>query len=372
MNGKQNSGRDARRQEVLSEEAAAWIVELQEPGPSSKEAFANWLRLSPEHIREFLVVKSMWDDLTDIPDNPSVEELVALATAEQSVVSITPNNVSDMPNKPTPHSASRNWKWLAAASVAAFALVSSLLMWPATKNQIYHTEVGEQTSVPLPDGTIVTLNTRTTLKVMYSDGFRDVQLVEGEALFEVAKDKTRPFRVFSQQAIAQAVGTQFNVRKEERDTTVTVVEGIVDVNIVDTQDKLNLAQSNTAQTSPTMENAKHSAVKPVRLTVGQEARVNSQAQQIEVVNRVAVNAISWKERRLVFEAETLKKVVEEFNRYNDNPLRIKHPSLESLKITGVFHSNDRASFVAFLLAGNIARVQTLDNGTILLLAPAKS
>src|SRR5690606_21686104 len=115
----------------------------------------------------------------------------------------------------------------AGAVVAALAVFA---VWFGIEHRgtTYSTGVGEQRIVKLTDGSIVTLNTRSRAFVRFADDVREVELIEGEALFQVEHDAHRPFRVAAGSVLVEAIGTQFNVLRQTA-TTVSVVEGAVKV-----------------------------------------------------------------------------------------------------------------------------------------------
>ena len=363
-----------KRRDVIAEEAASYLVELQELNADTKAKFAAWLKTSPEHVEEFLALAELWGALPDIERQPSIDELVALAVGDTNVVDLdavsdekphlTNSATSDSEPPRAPSAPSRLLrKWgagLAAATIAAMAITAAIQFLPeAPDPNTYTTAIGEQTSLPLPDGSLVTLNTQSTLSVAYSDQFRDIHLTAGEALFDVTKDPGRPFRVITEHAVVTAVGTQFNVRNVADDVVVTVVEGIVDVEATTSaSDDAGQSGSVPAVQQP----AAHRSSE--RLTVGQQARVA--AGEVAVIETEVHRATAWKERRLVFESLTLAEVIDEFNRYNDPPLLIDNPALRDLPISGMFRANDRASFVEFLKTMNLAQSETRQDGTIVL------
>ncbi len=351
-----------KRRDVIAEEAAGYLIELESPQPDTKARFGAWLKTSPEHVEEFLAVAELWGTLPDVAEQPGIEELVALATREENVVDLATvaganGQLADSATSSTgpdtlPGAAARRFRhWgpglAAAAAVAAVAIFSAVQFLPSPIDPDVHTTaVGEQSSLPLPDGSLVMINTRSTLRVAYSDQFRDVYLASGEALFDVTTDPDRPFRVITDNAVVTAIGTQFNVRHVADDVVVTVVEGIVDVEA----------------TPPPL--ARPTVVEPARLTVGQQAHVA--AGEVAVVEAAVDKATAWRERRLVFESMTLAEVIDEFNRYNDPPLMIEDPNLGAIPISGVFRANDRASFVGFLQTMSLAESEVREDGTIVL------
>lgn len=138
----------------------------------------------------------------------------------------------------------RSWV-IQFASIAAAAVVFFLLgiafqylntskTPPEFLNQ-YSTVVvpeGQKSMIVLPDGSNVWLNSGTSLKYKHSfnDQIREVE-IEGEAFFEVKKDKSKLFRVHTGGEFIEVYGTAFNVRNyaEEKKLEVTVQDGNVGI-----------------------------------------------------------------------------------------------------------------------------------------------
>ena len=370
-----NEGRSSRRGDIIAQEAADWLIALVDADEQTRKAFAGWLRLSPEHVKEFLSVSAIWGMLPELSSQPSIEELVGAAAMEPNVVALPDRARSEARRRPrreprrkrrrtpsrTPGRTSSRAGWMgrAAGLLVAVAVGAILLISPPAEDpNLYATVTGEQSTVPLPDGSLVTLNTRSMMRVAYSDEYRDVHLGDGEALFDVARDTRRPFRVITEQAVIEAVGTQFSVRKGIDEVTVTVVEGLVEVS--------RKAGGAKAEVLVDGQPYAERSSQPVRLEVGQQAQVKSGVAKPVVVDVSVEKAIAWRQHRLVFEALPLKHVIEEFNRYNDPPTAIEDKELESLPISGVFRSIDRDSFLQFLSQMQLAESSTRADGTIVL------
>jgi transmembrane sensor len=187
--------------------------------------------------------------------------------------------------------------------------------------------------VQLLDGSTVELNARSTIQVRLTAEQRTVTLLEGQALFRVAKDKQRPFVVRAGDAQVRAVGTEFDVYKKQAATVVTVVEGRVE-----TYDDLN---------SP--------GTAAIVLSAGEQLTVLPHVVSKPTRTDTAV-ATAWVQKRLIFEETPLSDVAEEFNRYNRRPLTIDGGELGSLKISGVYSSTDPASLINFLRSQNSIQV----------------
>jgi transmembrane sensor len=222
------------------------------------------------------------------------------------------------------------------------------------------TAVGEQRSVTLADGSVVFLNTNSELKLRWTAGERHIDLLRGEARFQVAKNSARPFVVATPEATVRAVGTVFNVRTGEATTQVAVLEGRVKVNAIPAE---SAAEINPPPGRQSAARPRGAPARPdVMLAAGQRAAVTSDGIESEVgppIERVA----AWTERRLVFRGDPLRAVVAEFNRYRLQALILDDPSLAEIRINGVFDLDDHASLVAYLRNFESVRVEERSDGS---------
>jgi transmembrane sensor len=223
---------------------------------------------------------------------------------------------------------------LAAVALALLASITVLFLWVDRDSaRTYSTGIGEQRTIQLADGSAVELNSRSRIKVRLTDRQRDVALIEGQALFRVAKDKQRPFVVQAGEARVRAVGTEFDVYRKPTVTVVTVVEGRV-------------------ETYPGSDGAGAAAIV---LSAGDQLTVLPHSVPRPKRADTAA-ATAWVHKRLIFEETPLSEVAEEFNRYNRRPLAIDDPELQTLKISGIYSSTDPVSLINFLRNQNSMRV----------------
>jgi transmembrane sensor len=194
---------------------------------------------------------------------------------------------------------------------------------------------------------VITLNTSSQIEVKYSDAHRFIRLVRGEALFDVAHDAQRPFDVDTGKAVVRAVGTRFNVDRRDHRTTVSVVEGKVQVMADESSRSPQPGASDDSAHAPAP--AMEVLTKAQRLVV-----TDSGLGQPEVIADIAP-VTAWTQRQLVFENQTLGEVAAEFNRYNRQHILIESARLRSQLVTGVFQANDPASFLGFI--SNIPQVR---------------
>jgi transmembrane sensor len=328
-------------------EASEWFIDFR-AGDVDGEArvrFIEWLRRSPEHIQAYLEVSGVWSELpsSDPEGRFDIASLIARARNEPDTIPLSPVN----PRRPPalPAAEPRGWRMLsrrpvmAAAALALLASITALFLWiDSDTAHSYSTGIGEQRTIQLLDGSTVELNARSRVKIRLTDRRRDVALIEGQALFRVAKDKQRPFVVQAGDAQVRAVGTEFDVYKKQAETVVTVVEGRVETfSGADGADAAAIMLSAGEQLTV----LPHTVTKPTRADT--------------------VAATAWVQKRLIFEETPLKEVAEEFNRYNRRPLTIDDAELQTLKISGVYSSTDPASLINFLRSQNSISVIETEN-----------
>jgi transmembrane sensor len=327
-------------------EASAWFIEFRagDVNGDARVRFIEWLRRSPEHIHAYLEIAGAWAELpsSDPHGKIDIAALIAKAREEADVSALSPNRT---PPAAAPAAAApaadtlpvlRRHSRLAACAAAAVVMLTVatvLILRSGNLGRTYSTGIGEQRTVQLSDGSTVELNARSTIQVHLTEQQRDLTLIDGQALFRVAKDKQRPFVVRAGDAQVRAVGTEFDIYKKQSATVVTVVEGRVE----------------------TYEDSDRSGSAAIVLSAGEQLTVLPHIVTKPTRTDTAV-ATAWVQKRLIFEETSLSDVAEEFNRYNRRPLTIDDNELEKLRISGVYSSTDPASLINFLRSQNSIQV----------------
>lgn len=320
----------------ILDEAAEWLVTLREDAidAATREEFAAWLCRSPEHVRAYLELTSVWAEAAspDVQRAVDAAALITRAKAEGNVVAIE-DVVPAVRPAPQPRRLRRSAGFLAASFV--FVLLAAAAWWQLDRAGTYATGIGEQRSIALEDGSRIELNALSRVRVRYSQGERRVDLLEGQGLFVVAKDAQRPFVVHSGDARVRAVGTQFDVYRKKSGTVVTVLEGTVEVR----REAGAVLISEQTIASPLMP--------VVKVAAGEQTTVA--AENVAPPKSADVAAVTaWTQRRLVFESATLSDVAREFNRYNQRQLVVRGAQAEVFLVSGVFSSADPSALLHFL------------------------
>lgn len=328
--------------ESILEEASGWFIDFNEGelDAAAREQFHQWLRRSPEHVRAYIEIAAAWEDSSRLnpPQTLDIDALIAQASAEHNIIPLSSHARRGGESGRTPTqgevpNSTRRMRFAVAAAVLLAVIGASAWYGHALLIPTYATEIGEQRSITLADGSSVQLNSRSRLKVRFTDGERTVELLEGQALFSVAKNPARPFVVYSGPTRVRAVGTQFDVYRKPNGTTITVIEGRVAATL---EQREGEAVSQEA-----------GARAEVFLVAGEQFTVTPRSASQPIRANLAT-ATAWTERKLIFDETPLMEVVAEFNRYNTRQLIIQDPALAEFHIRGNFQAAEPDRFVQFL------------------------
>jgi transmembrane sensor len=302
----------------IDAQAAEWTVRLSSAplDSDSQRELTAWLEADVRHRGALVRARAAWLDL---------DRLAALA-AEPPRDSLAEPTSSAKAGISTSMVATR--RAVIAAGLATLALGGGTGGWwlLRRRGEIYESDVGEIRRVTLSDGSSMLLNTATRAEVRFSDAGRDVELVHGEGVFEVAKDAARPFIVRARGVSVRAVGTVFAVRAVEENVAVTVTEGIVEVADVDAPGPMV----------------------PQRVSADERAIV-SDVQGIKVQSVTPAEAerrLAWRDGMLSFDGESLAQAVGEINRHNRRQIVIDDPALAARPVLGFFRASDIEGFAA--------------------------
>lgn len=330
----------------IEAEAAAWLARRERGAftPADATELAAWRAASTAHEVAFIRLEAAWKEgarlkalgaglapgvipaPADLRRSLSFRRRARLARPSPDSHSGTPHAQASA-HESTGRRAWHGYSALAAGAVIAVVAVTWFL---SPSGSAYHTAVGGLQSVPLIDGSKVTLNTDTDVRVSLSPRERRVDLERGEAFFEVAKDPARPFVVRAGSRRVVAVGTQFSVRREGDEVRVLVTEGQV-----------------------RLESAGGTSDAPVTLVAaGNFARASATGTLVAPEAQAEGDAaLSWRRGYLVFHETPLADAVAEFNRYNARRIVIEDPAVGSIRIGGNFRSTSSDAFVRLLADG---------------------
>ena len=298
----------------INKQAAEWAakVDAGELTPEERESFESWIAADIRHLGAFgrsIAVLERLDRLRAVGTGavrPLISERTPVWTRRRFMLTGS-----------------------SAAGLAAAGFAGAML-WRqhapeggAASGEEFATKIGETRIVTLSDGSVVTLNTNSHMSVSFTSGLRKIQLVHGEALFDVAKNKKRPFIVIAGDTQVRAVGTSFTVRLlQQRPVQILVQEGVVEV-----------TRRSTPNAAPVRAPAETQTFVPPSAPI---------AIRSVSYSKVTRN-LAWQYGQIAFDNETLQDAAEEFARYSNKKITVE-PAIAKRTITGLFASDDPVGF----------------------------
>lgn len=299
------------RVDALLETAAAWWLRLTED-INARPAFEAWRDASLAHQAAFERVAYGWNLFGD----ESADDALRLAAAEARSAACAARRRR------------RSRRAIGAFAALAASLVLALFIWPwLDAADVYRTGVGEQRMVTLSDGSQLTLDGASTVRVSYRRSARELWLDQGQARFDVARDPARPFSVHAGDRVVTATGTAFNIDLMRSRVVVTMIEGHV---------RVTPAESGT------------SAPAPVALRAGDQLAAQDVAGRIKRVE--VAGATAWQSGRLIFEDEPLALAAERVNRHAQRKIVLAGTRARTLRVSGVFKTAEADRFAEAVAA----------------------
>lgn len=304
--------------DYINEQASEWLVLMQSGEMTAEDQlrFNVWLSEHQDHRQAYQQLRATWQGLSNLS-----------ATAEGRALK---HSVSDKPFWMQPGKAlsaimSRLREQLAFRqslgylSVVLVSIIAVGLLFTQQPDSsavnFYATQTGEIQKITLSDGSLITLGAKSKIRARIGEADRHVELIQGEAFFDVAKDASKPFFVAADEVLIEVVGTQFNVLKRHASINVSVLEGIV--NVSEQNNQISASQPNP----------------DVLLTAGQQV-IKQQNAHFEQVADVDIEELGlWRSGRLVFNETSLIDVIADASRYFDGNFSMQLDQLANEKVT---------------------------------------
>jgi transmembrane sensor len=333
------------------EKAVEWFLRVRSEDARAEDLFElqRWMEIDPQNALAYQQTAATWNNLGAHASAPEIiiGRRDALEDSRRAVR-----------RRWSARSLSR-FGWAAAACVLVTFIAGSW-WFVAQRAGVYATARGEHRTVTLEDGSVVTLDAQSRVRVRYTDGERRVILEEGQARFAVAKDPLRPFRVHAREQTVVALGTQFDVELVTGAVLVTLIDGHVAVAGVDPQSLSQVGgadhveeevagahgSANPRRNRHAEEGAKQrrASERIVELQAGQELRVRGDGRATLVANVNLDRATAWQSGKLFFDNEPLADAAVRINRSARRAI-VVDPPVAQLRISGVFNAGDPDAFV---------------------------
>ena len=333
---------------ALQHRARTWVADLRRRADEAPFSVALKLELTWLNRAQRAQLEALVPNRPQLPAN--------VVEFRQYFPDRVPRSPEETPATPAP--LPPRWHWPTARIVTfglAIVVAVGLYIAALSPSDDYVSGIGERRVLHIEDGSTITMNTRSRMRVRLTRHAREIELLEGEALFSVAHDPSRPFRVHVGHTVVEAVGTEFSVYRGEHGTKVSVVEGRVKIFAYQSPAPLILNPNAVAWTDVGASDFERPPP-PIPVTASEEAQVSTEgsgATDFDVERRAVTQQeiehhLAWVNGQLIFENATLGETVAEFNRYNRRKLEIDDPILGQIRLGGAFSSTNVDEFIVEL------------------------
>lgn len=312
----------------IVDEALEWFARLRNTTPDSQtqSEFERWLAQSPRHAQEYRDLETMWGSA-----------LFAKAAEGLPVAKHLPRGICR-------RGPSAQWaiRIVAAAAIVLIAVgawqyPAIMLRWQAD----YMTATGGRSTIRLPDGSTMMLDTASAVSIDFQGGRREVNVLEGEVFFDVKHDPAHPFRVAGKFVETEDRGTAFAVRADADHDRVILEQGRVNVRLIaDEGDQVDL--------------------EPGQMVVGDVGRLSA------VTSTDASTSLAWREGRIIFKDQPFAHVLRELRRYYPGTVFVADSRVGNLIVTGNYRLDDVAGAIRSLADAAGVTMNRLPGGIIIL------
>ena len=340
----------------IEETAARWLLRREGArwNTSDQAELDEWLEGSTSHCVSFMRLGRVWREVgrLKMPDTELPHDTTPPRDGTRPV---------------------QSWRSRAEhLGIAAALLLTVALALTAYlhRSQRFSTPVGGLSTVHTHDGSVITLNTDTEILVKLSNTERRIELVRGEAFFDVASSPTRPFTVYVGHEQIIALGTQFSVWAKPDMLHVTVIDGSVRV----VASPGPLSPKIQATSSRNLGKGTHTdLVQTDSAVLSAGAVADVRGAEIAVRHQTVAGieaALTWRTGEIDLDLVSLPEAIKEFNRYHTRKIAMGDSSLETVTIAARFRVGDVDRFLDVLRGWGI-HSEVQDDVIVLTRAPSK-
>lgn len=323
--------------ELINQQASEWFVLMQADAVTQDErsAFLHWLDESPEHRDAYATYEQIWHDLGDLAVSAEGKRLrrsvnsISAGSHFARYVRVWFSGVFELFGKTTKGNEFKDGGSIvngfrtgrfavAGLFLFLFAFLINNFLTNDVHVQSYQTGIAQIQKIRLDDGTSITLSGKTRIATWNTESERHVELAEGQAFFEVAKNKDKPFYVKTGETLIKVVGTQFDVNHSGGKVRVAVLEGVVNVSAIETN------VNTLVEKLPVFV-----------LTAGLQVSRSSDGKFSAVEKSSTTNFANWRNGQLVYSNARLCDVIDDVNRFSQHPITLDE-KLHDVRVTIAF------------------------------------
>ena len=291
------------------DQAIAWLLRLRDApaNPKIQQDIADWLAADPAHQQAYRQAEAQWAWMEPFKQQSY--------RARDEALRYRP------PTRPPTRRPA--WRQLVDYGAAAAVLLGVGLALFSPQgwyglSRSYSVGKGQRQTIALSDGSTLEMNTDTEVRVHFNRRQRHIDLVRGEAFFNVSHDAERPFTVHIGNVSLHDIGTAFDVYKQAEQVSVAVQEGVV---------------------------AMEGRSERRELSAGQQLAYSHDGRFVAVPQSDITAATAWRQGQLVFRGRRLIEVMAEIGRYHDVNIRLPDPKLAELRVNGSFRTEQLDSML---------------------------
>jgi transmembrane sensor len=310
---------DRETADSIDEAASLWAARLDRGlNDAERSALEDWLSGDSRRVGALARARALW------------------CHAESNLREISP--LAAPPAMPVPERTPRLSRRALLGGGAALAASAAAVMlvprWLAASAML-ESGVGEVRRVALEDGSAITLGPQSLARLRFDAVHRGVELLAGDAFFEIVEDSQRPFLVVARWLTLRALDTAFGVRAVEGlPLSVVVARGRIEVRDMHSRQNRSLSAN-------------------MRLDSRHQDDMATSSLEPDALQRT----LAWRSGLLSFEGETLAAVAAQFDRYGPVRIEIGDADLGREPVTGLFAANDPRGFARAIAASLDATVE---------------
>jgi ferric-dicitrate binding protein FerR (iron transport regulator) len=302
----------------------------------------NWIQADPDHQEAFERYQKIW--------NHSAKEIsIGKSDVEEGWDVVSRSIQKDQSNGAIPKKSAKRIQWPSMYIVRTAAIVLILVLGgitlykqllPQKEAQIFvSADTNEIEQHMLPDGSIVWINSASEIKYDPLFQEREVELIKGEAFFDVVKNPENPFSVITYLSKTTVLGTRFNLRlvDKSQDVELFVEEGKVAFEVHDQKSSTHIVQP------------------------GESAKLEAASQKIQKESNGDVNQLSWKTKQLVFDHKAMAVVLPQIEKYFGVRFQVTNPGILNCTFRSTFDKPTLNEVLETLRIGLNAKIHHTDD-----------
>ncbi|WP_369977235.1 FecR family protein [Xanthomonas bundabergensis] len=308
-------------------DAADWVARKLAGDGADPPGLQRWLAADPAHRAAFESLWALAHDAALLEALAGFDAPTAAQAAPASIPAAAPAR-------------RRRRRWPAAVALAASLALLVVLLWPWLRPDpaplLAATAPGQVRVLTLDDGSVLTLNGASRVRVQLRAHRREVALEAGEVFFDVAHDAQRPFEVTVGTARVRVLGTVFNLARDGATSELSVYSGRVEI-----------------------------VSSGARQVLAQGMRIDAAHDGLGALARFDPAAGDWREGWLQTAGIPLSRLVERLNRRSPQAIAIADPAVGALQVSGRFRLDQPEQTLAHLARLYPLRIQRTATGITL-------